>query len=53
MERKKKTKNCKECKYARYIYATGGWSFVGCIYHPYKGKWVREIKDCPRKEQDE
>ena len=39
---------CKNCEYAKTINATGNWEFVGCTHAPYKGKWVVEIKDCPK-----
>ena len=39
------------CSNCRTIYANGGWQFKGCYYKPYRGKWVVEIKDCPKKEE--
>lgn len=39
---------CEGCLHASIIYA-GNWSFVGCRHKPYKGKWVVEIKKCPKK----
>ena len=39
---------CEGCKYARTAHATGGWSFTGCYHRPYTGKWVAEIKECPK-----
>lgn len=39
---------CGNCEYARIINASVGWSFVGCKHKPYDGKWVVEIKDCPK-----
>lgn len=42
---------CKGCQFARSINSTpGGWEFVGCTHEPYQGKWVAEIKECPRDE---
>lgn len=35
------------CEHARMITATGGWSFYGCTYAPYHGKWIAEINGCP------
>lgn len=42
---------CSGCSDCRTIYANGGWQFKGCYYKPYRGKWVVEIKDCPKKEE--
>lgn len=39
---------CEGCEFARRIEATGGWSFIGCRHEPYHGKWVAEIKECPK-----
>lgn len=41
-------KRCEGCEYAKEINATGDWKFIGCTHEPYKGKWVAEIKDCPK-----
>lgn len=41
-------KECKKCKYIRKIYANDGFSFLGCNYAPYRGKWITEIKACPK-----
>lgn len=41
---------CKGCEHGRETSA-GNWSFLGCYCKPYKGKWVAEIKDCPKKEE--
>lgn len=44
---------CTYCKYARQVFATGQFIFLGCYHEPYHGKWVAEIKNCPAKgEQD-
>lgn len=42
---------CSGCSDCRTVYANGGWQFKGCYYKPYRGKWVAEIKDCPKKEE--
>lgn len=42
---------CSGCSDCRTVYANGGWQFKGCYYKPYRGKWVAEIKDCPKKEK--
>jgi hypothetical protein len=26
--------------------------FLGCRHEPYKGKWVAEIKECPKEGED-
>ena len=41
-------KSCDSCKDCRVVYANGQWSFLGCYYPPYRGKWVQEIKKCPK-----
>lgn len=38
---------CKGCEYCEPLNG-GGWGFFGCYHEPYKGKWVCEIKDCPK-----
>lgn len=43
---------CAICDYCKIVRANGGWSFYGCFYKPYKGKWVAEIKDCPKKKEE-
>jgi len=42
---------CQDCNYCKHISA-GDWSFYGCQHEPYKGKWVVEIKDCPKIKED-
>ena len=39
---------CEGCEFCKPIYANGGWRFFGCHHQPYHGKWVAEIKDCPK-----
>ena len=39
---------CNPCRHAREVETTGQWSFLGCYHPPYHGKWVAEIKECPR-----
>ena len=41
--------NGKLCLYAKII-GGGGWGFIACTQKPHKGKWVVEIKNCPKKE---
>lgn len=40
---------CRPCKYARVVFAQDQFMFLGCYHEPYRGKWVAEIKDCPKK----
>jgi len=43
-------KPCRKCKYAKRVCAgPGNWFFTGCFYGDYHGKWVAEIKNCPKK----
>ena len=42
---------CNPCKYSRCIVANGQFMFLGCTHPPYKGKWVVEIKNCPKTER--
>ena len=42
---------CKPCESAHIVRANGGFMFLGCYHKPYKGKWVAEIKDCPKEEE--
>lgn len=39
--------NNKECEHCRIITAQDGWKFRGCFFPPYRGKFIREIKECP------
>ena len=39
---------CEGCTFCKQVYANGQWSFFGCYYPPYRGKWVAKIKDCPK-----
>jgi len=41
---------CKDCEYAK-IMSAGNWSFIGRKHKPYRGKWVAEIKDCPKRNE--
>jgi Fe-S-cluster-containing hydrogenase component 2 len=45
---KVKKERCDGCKYCKEVHANGGFSFYGCHHKPYRGKWVAEIKDCPK-----
>lgn len=45
---KSNKQRCKGCKYKRIVHAGGGFSFNGCYHRPYKGKWVANIKECPK-----
>ena len=47
------TGRCNPCKCARAVFATERFIFLGCYHEPYKGKWVREIKDCPKAGEQE
>ena len=39
---------CMNCSSNRLVRCFGGFEFRG--YHdPYKGKWIIEIKECPKK----
>ena len=44
---------CNPCEYAREVTATGQWKFLGCYCPPYRGKWVKEIKNCPKRAKEE
>lgn len=39
---------CNPCDYAERVTAQDGFVFLGCVHAPYNGKWVAEIKDCPK-----
>ena len=39
---------CSNCGYARVVTAQDQWQFLGCYCKPYTGRWVAEIKDCPK-----
>lgn len=40
---------CIGCEYAKSVFGSGGWMFLGCYHTPYRGKRVSEITTCPRK----
>ena len=40
--------NNKECEHCHGITAQDGWKFKGCFCSPFKGKFVAEIKECPK-----
>lgn len=42
-----KNGRCKGCEYCKPLNG-GDWGFWGCYHEPYRGKWVCEIKDCPK-----
>ena len=39
---------CEGCKFVKLINAQNDWKFYACYCKPYRGKWVAEIKDCPK-----
>ena len=44
---------CNPCPYAEEMNSSDGWFFLGCFHKPYNGKWVAEIKDCPKEREDD
>lgn len=49
----KKERNCLCCRSCRTVYANGQFNFLGCYHEPYHGKWIVEIKECPKEKRDE
>jgi hypothetical protein len=43
---------CKGCQYVDVVRAQGNFMFLGCRHDPYKGKLVAEIKECPKKGEE-
>lgn len=43
----------KECEHCRIITAQDGWTFRGCFCHPNKGKFIAEVKECPKKKKED
>lgn len=41
---------CDGCKDCRTVYCNGGFQFYGCYHKPYRGKWVKDIKHCPKEQ---
>lgn len=37
----------KICEYCHGVKAQDGWRFRGCFYHPNKGKYIADVKECP------
>ena len=49
-----KKQRCDGCNKAFIKRASDGFEFTGCHHKPYRGKWVGEIKICPKtKRRDE
>jgi hypothetical protein len=46
--RKVRKGRCDGCYHCKLVHCNGGFSFLGCYHTPYRGKWVAEIKDCPK-----
>lgn len=46
-----KKQRCDGCNKAYKRIATDGFEFIGCFQKPYRGKWVGEIKTCPKAER--
>ena len=44
---------CNPCPYAEEMNSSDGWFFLGCFHKPYNGKWVVEIKDCPKEREEQ
>lgn len=47
-EEKPIKQRCEGCEYCKRVYAQNNFRFNGCYHRPYTGKWVAEIKDCPK-----
>jgi hypothetical protein len=41
-------KMCDNCPHKREVRAVPNFTFWGCYCNPYKGKWIIEIKECPK-----
>lgn len=41
---------CEGCEYRKIVHAQNNYTFYGCYHHPYIGKRVAEIKECPKTE---
>ncbi|MCX4271893.1 MAG: hypothetical protein OSJ71_06490 [Acetatifactor sp.] len=44
---------CQDCEHRKRVYAQNNFTFWGCYHRPYTGKRVAEIKDCPKKENEQ
>ena len=44
---------CKPCDFSKVIVCNDGFMFLGCTHPPYHGKWVAEIKDCPKMQRED
>ena len=40
---------CEFCEFAKWIDKWGDKKVLGCKHEPYQGKWIAEIKECPKK----
>lgn len=52
-EKIEEAENCKHCRWCRLVGTATGWSFYGCDYEPYHGKWIAEIKECPKESEEQ
>lgn len=41
---------CEGCEYRKIVHAQNNFTVYGCYHHPYIGKWVAEIRECPKTE---
>ncbi len=44
----KRHERCEGCKDRHIVHTNSGFKFYGCYHRPYIGKWVAEIKECPK-----
>lgn len=43
---------CKGCPRLHHMHDQIGWWFYGCGHAPYHGKFIAEIKECPKDKED-
>lgn len=44
---------CRGCSFVKEVKGSFDFRFFGCFCPPFKGKWVSEIKDCPKDKKEE
>lgn len=44
---------CRGCIYCKLVRAYPHFAFYGCFCAPNKGKWIIELSECPKLNEDE
>lgn len=47
------TQHCLQCEHSKTKYDQYGSKYCYCFLNPDKGKWVAEIKECPKSRKED